>query len=100
MTLVAAHSRMDTAYTAGDATPYFPGIRVAVIIMFCVIPMIAWATTLIAMRGYSLTGEKMKQIQAVNAKRKEAVPQGASLDKTMKEYPARRTEDVSARFDR
>ncbi len=70
-----------------DATPYSPGIRVAVIIMFCVIPMIAWAATLVAMKGYSLTGEKMKEIQAVNARRKEAVAQGASLDEAMKEYP-------------
>ena len=70
-----------------DATPYSPGIRVAVIVMFCVIPMIAWAATLIAMKGYSLTGEKMKEIQAVNARRKEAVAQGASLDEAMKEYP-------------
>ncbi len=70
-----------------DATPYSTGIKVAVIVMFCVIPMIAWAATLIAMKGYSLTGEKMKEIQAVNAQRKEAVTQGASLDEAMKKYP-------------
>ena len=68
-----------------DATPYSTGIRVAVIIMFCVIPMLAWAATLWAMKGYSLTGEKMKQVQAVNAARKEAVAKGMSLEQAMKE---------------
>ena len=68
-----------------DATPYSTGINVAVIIMFCVIPMLAWTATLWAMRGYSLTGAKMKQIQAVNAARKEAVAGGMSLERAMRE---------------
>ena len=45
--------------------PYTPGMNVVVIVLFCVIPMVAWAATLIAMKGYTLTGEKMKEIQAV-----------------------------------
>ena len=53
--------------------------------MFCVIPMLAWAATLLAMKGYALTGEKMKTIQAVNAARKEAVAGGMSLERAMKE---------------
>ena len=53
------------------------------IVMFCVIPMLAWAATLLAMRGYTLTGEKMKTIQAVNAARKEAVAKGMSLEQAM-----------------
>ncbi len=69
-----------------DATPYSTGINVGVLIMFCVIPMIAWAATLWAMKGYSLTGEKMKQIQAVNAARKEAVAGGMTLEKAMQVY--------------
>ena len=68
-----------------DSTPYSGGIKVAVIVMFCVIPMLAWAATLLAMKGYSLTGEKMKTIQAVNAARKEAVAGGMSLERAMKE---------------
>ena len=68
-----------------DATPYTGGIKVAVIVMFCVIPMLAWAATLIAMKGYALTGEKMKTIQAVNAARKEAVAGGMSLERAMRE---------------
>ena len=66
-----------------DGTPYSGGIKVAVIVMFCVIPMLAWAATLLAMKGYSLTGEKMKAIQAVNAARKEAVAKGMSLERAM-----------------
>lgn len=68
-----------------DSTPYSGGIKVAVIVMFCVIPMLAWAATLIAMKGYALTGEKMKTIQAVNAARKEAVAGGMSLERAMRE---------------
>ena len=66
-----------------DSTPYSPGIKVSVIVMFCVIPMLAWAATLLAMKGYTLTGEKMKTIQAVNAARKEAVADGMSLEQAM-----------------
>ncbi len=63
--------------------PYVPGMNWVVIALFCLIPMIAWAATLIAMRGYFLTGEKMKTIQAVNAARKEAVAGGMSLEEAM-----------------
>ena len=66
-----------------DGTPYSGGIKVAVIVMFCIIPMLAWTATLIAMKGYALTGEKMKTIQAVNAARKEAVAQGMGLEQAM-----------------
>ena len=66
--------------------PYAPGMNVVVIVLFCVIPMIAWATTLIAMKGYSLTGEKMKEIQAVNACRRDAVADGMSLEDAMQKY--------------
>lgn len=64
-------------------SPYVPGMNWVVIVLFCIIPMVAWAATLIAMRGYSLTGEKMKTIQAVNAARKEAVSKGMSLEEAM-----------------
>ena len=66
-----------------DATPYSTGIKVAVIIMFCVIPMLAWAATLWAMKGYSLTGAKMKEIQTVNRARKAAVNDGMTLEQAM-----------------
>ncbi len=69
-----------------DGTPYSAGIKVAVIIMFCVIPMLAWAATLLAMRGYSLTGAKMKEIQAVNTMRKKGIAQGMTLEQTMERW--------------
>ena len=69
-----------------DSTPYSMGIKVAVIVMFCVIPMLAWAATLLAMKGYSLTGEKMKEIQAVNAQRKRAIEQGMTVEEAMERY--------------
>ena len=69
-----------------DSTPYSMGIKVAVIVMFCIIPMLAWAATLLAMKGYSLTGEKMKEIQAVNAQRKRAIEQGMTVEEAMERY--------------
>ena len=66
--------------------PYTPGMNVVVIVLFCVIPMVAWAATLIAMKGYSLTGEKMKEIQAVNACRRDAVANGMKLEDAMEKW--------------
>ena len=72
-----------------DATPFSAGIKVAVIVMFCVIPMLAWAATLWAMHGYSLTGKKMKEIQAVNASRKEGIAQGMTVEQAMEKWPGK-----------
>ncbi len=69
-----------------DSTPYSGGIKVAVIVMFCIIPMLAWVATLVAMKGYSLTGERMKEIQAVNAVRKDAISKGTSVEEAMKTW--------------
>ena len=66
--------------------PYTPGMNVVVIVLFCAIPMVAWAATLIAMKGYSLTGEKMKEIQAVNACRRDAVANGMKLEDAMEKW--------------
>ena len=66
--------------------PYTPGMNAVVIVLFCVIPMVAWAATLIAMKGYSLTGEKMKEIQAVNACRRDAVADGMTLEAAMEKW--------------
>ena len=67
------------------STPYTPGMNVVVIVLFCVIPMVAWALTLWSMKGYELDGERVKTIQAVNAARKEAVAGGMSLERAMAE---------------
>ena len=62
---------------------FVPGMNWAVIILFCLIPMVAWALTLIAMKGYELDGKKVKVIQAVNAARKQAVANGMSMEEAM-----------------
>ncbi len=67
-------------------TPYTEGMHGVVIILFCVVPMLAWAATLIAMKGYTLTGAKMKEIQAVNAVRKAGVSRGMSLEEAMEKW--------------
>lgn len=67
-------------------TPYAPGMNWVVIILFCVIPMIAWAATLIVMKGYELTGPRMKEIQEANVKRKEAIAGGMSMEEAMEKF--------------
>jgi Na+/melibiose symporter-like transporter len=64
-------------------TPYAPGMNGVVIALFCIIPMVAWVLTLLAMKGYALDGEKVKTIQAVNAARKAAVENGMSMEEAM-----------------
>lgn len=67
-------------------TPYAPGMNWVVIILFCVVPMIAWALTLWAMKGYELSGPRMKEIQEVNAQRKEAIAKGMTMEEAMAKY--------------
>lgn len=67
-------------------SPYTPGMNVVVIVLFCVIPMCAWAATLLAMKNYALTGAKMKEIQAVNACRKDAIAKGMSMEQAMEKW--------------
>ena len=57
-----------------------------VIVLFCIVPMVAWGLTLIVMKGYELTGARMKEIQEVNAKRKDAIAKGMSMEEAMREY--------------
>jgi Na+/melibiose symporter-like transporter len=66
-------------------TPYSDGMNWVVIVLFCIIPMIAWAITLIVMKGYALSGDRMKEIQEVNARRKEAIEGGMSLEEAMEQ---------------
>ena len=69
-----------------STTPYSPGMEWVVVVLFCVVPMIAWIATLIAMKGYTLTGKRMKEIQEVNAKRRDAIAGGMSLEEAMEKY--------------
>ena len=65
------------------STPYIDGMNWVVIVLFCLVPMVAWGITLIAMKGYSLDGKRVKVIQAVNAARKQAVADGMSMEEAM-----------------
>ena len=85
--LAAAAIGFSNALPGAD-DPFVPGMNVVVIVLFCVIPMVAWAATLIAMKGYSLTGERMKEIQETNALRSAAVADGMTLDEAMAKYPS------------
>ncbi|MBQ8804604.1 MAG: MFS transporter [Tyzzerella sp.] len=67
-------------------TPYAPGMNWVVIVLFCIIPMVAWAITLLVMKGYELTGPRMKEIQAINTQRKEAIANGMSMEEAMEKY--------------
>ena len=56
------------------------------IVLFCIIPMAAWAVTLLVMRKYELTGDRMKEIQEINNKRKEAIANGMTMEEAMAKY--------------
>ena len=83
LVVTAAVSVLGLSAIPDQYTPYVPGMNRVVIVLFCLIPMAAWAAALIAMRGYTLTGQRMKTIQAVNAARKEAVARGMTLEEAM-----------------
>jgi Na+/melibiose symporter-like transporter len=65
-------------------TPYMEGMNWVVIALFCLVPMVAWGVTLLAMRGYELDGNKVKTVQAVNAARKNAIAGGMSMEEAMR----------------
>ncbi len=65
-------------------TPYTPGMNWVVIVLFCIIPMVAWALTLWAMKGYELDGQRVKTVQAVNAARKAAIANGMSMEEAIR----------------
>ncbi len=67
-------------------TPYAPGMNWVVIALFCIVPMVAWALTLWAMKGYELSGPRMKEIQEINAKRKEGIANGMTLEEAMQKW--------------
>ena len=64
-------------------TAYVDGMNWVVIALFCLVPMCAWALTLLAMKGYELDGQRVKTIQAVNAARKEAISNGMTMEEAM-----------------
>lgn len=86
-TIVGAAVAMIGIHTLPDGnTPYADGMHLVVIVLFCIVPMAAWIATLAAMKGYTLTGERMKEIQLVNAVRKDAVSKGMRLEEAMQRW--------------
>ena len=66
-----------------EGTPYMEGMKTSAIICFCLLPMAAWLVTIYCMTRYSLSGEKMREVQAVNAVRKAAVLKGMKMADAM-----------------
>ena len=49
-----------------------PGIRIVTVILFCVFPIIGWICTIFAMKKFSLTKERMEEIQSeIGSQKKE-----------------------------
>ena len=65
------------------ATPYVEGMNWVVIVLFCIVPMCAWALTMVAMRKYELDGPRVKTINAVNNARKAAIAGGMTMEEAM-----------------
>lgn len=69
-----------------STTPYVSGMKWVVVVLFCILPMLAWIATLIAMKGYSLTGDRMREIQEVNAVRKQAILEGMPVEEALNKW--------------
>ena len=54
----------------------YTGVLPAALITFALIPMVSWIITMVSMRFYKLNGNKLREIQAVNAIRKKAISLG------------------------
>lgn len=88
-TIVGAALAFIGVHTLPDSsTPYVPGMKWVVIVLFCIVPMIAWIAGLIAMKGYTLTGDRMREIQKVNGERKQAMAEGMSREEAMQKFVA------------
>lgn len=74
----------------------YEGVKFSAIICVCILPMISWVITMIAMTKYDLSGDRLKEIQAVNSVRKEAIAGGMSLEEAMATWVT--IDQVPARF--
>ena len=86
--------------TGVDLTPIinsgYEGVKMSAIICVCLLPMASWVITMFAMTKYDLSGDKLREIQAVNAVRKEAISGGMSLEEAMNTWKT--IDQVPARF--
>ena len=69
-----------------EDTSYMDGMKLSAIICFCLLPMVSWLVTTFCMTRYSLSVDKMREVQAVNAVRKAAVQSGMSMDEAMETW--------------
>ncbi len=69
-----------------EGTPYMEGMKLSAIICFCLLPMASWLVTIFCMSRYSLSGEKMREVQAVNSVRKAAVQGGMKMAEAMETW--------------
>lgn len=64
----------------------YQGVRISALICFCFLPMISWLITLSCMKKYSLSGEKLREVQAVNSVRKAAISLGMPKEEAMETW--------------
>ncbi len=72
--------------STGVSISDYQGVLPSALITFAFIPMIAWIITLISMYFYKLNGNKLREIQAVNAIRKKAISLGMPKEEAMKTW--------------
>ena len=64
----------------------YQGVRISALICFCFLPMISWLITLSCMKKYSLSGEKLREVQVVNSVRKAAISLGMPKEEAMETW--------------
>jgi len=58
------------------------GIRIITAVLFCGLPLLGWALTLVAMKKFSLTREKMEDVQMTIASQKNEIEQAENEEQT------------------
>ena len=61
-----------TTTTPQQGDPLTSGIRIMTVVLFCGFPIVGWVCTILAMKKFSLTREKMVEIQKEIGEKKAA----------------------------
>ena len=64
----------------------YQGVRISALITICILPMFSWLITLFCMLFYKLSGDKLREIQAVNSVRKAAIKMGMPKQEAMETW--------------
>ncbi len=64
-----------TTTTPQQGDPLTTGVRVMTVVLYCGFPILGWVCTILAMKNFSLTREKMVEIQKEIGAKKEAAQQ-------------------------